>query len=69
MTKLTTQARDRLPKQDFALPGRRYPVEDIAHARNALARVSQDGTPEEQDEVRRKVAKLYPELRQKDEAR
>lgn len=66
MAKLTTQARDNLPGRSFALKGRRYPIEDIVHARNALARVSQDGTPAEQDEVRRKVSRLYPGLRHKD---
>ncbi len=65
MTKLTTETRESLPERSFALAGRRYPIEDIAHARNALARVSQDGTPAEQEEVRRKVHKLYPELKQK----
>lgn len=41
MAKLTTQARTKLPKSDFALPGGRYPVEDKAHARDAKARASQ----------------------------
>jgi hypothetical protein len=41
MTKLTTDARKKLPKSDFALPGGRYPVEDKAHARDAKARASQ----------------------------
>jgi len=41
-------------------------MEDIIHARNALARVAQDGTPTEKDKVRRKVGKVYPELKQKD---
>ena len=62
MAKLTTKARNRLPEGSFALLGRRYPIEDIIHARNALARVSQDGTPAEQVKVRRKVSRLYPEL-------
>ena len=66
MTKLTTKTRDSLPNSSFALPGRRYPMEDIIHARNALARVAQDGTPTEKDKVRRKVSKVYPELKQKD---
>ncbi len=66
MTKLTTRRRNSLPARSFALPGRRYPIEDLAHARNALARVSQDGTPEEKAEVRRKVERLYPELRHKE---
>jgi hypothetical protein len=41
MTKLTTAERKKLPASDFALPGRRYPVEDKAHARDAKARASQ----------------------------
>jgi len=64
LTKLTTKVRNSLPEHNFALSGRRYPIEDIAHARNALARVSQDGTPAEQREVRRKVHGLYPDLGQ-----
>ncbi|AGT07990.1 hypothetical protein [Paracoccus aminophilus] len=42
MSKLTTTSRDALPDSDFALPGRRYPVEDAAHARNAKARAAQE---------------------------
>ena len=38
---LTTARRKKLPASDFALPGRRYPVEDKAHARDAKARASQ----------------------------
>jgi hypothetical protein len=41
MAKLTTAARNKLPASDFALPGRRYPIEDKAHARDAKARASQ----------------------------
>jgi hypothetical protein len=41
MAKLTTRARKVLPKSAFAGPGRSYPVEDKAHARNAKARASQ----------------------------
>jgi hypothetical protein len=41
MSKLTTAARKKLPKSDFALPGGRFPVEDKAHARDAKARASQ----------------------------
>jgi hypothetical protein len=54
-----------MPTGEFALPGRRYPVEDKAHARNALSRVSQDGTPAEKATVRRKVHRLFPGLKQK----
>jgi hypothetical protein len=41
MAKLTTSARKALPSSSFAGPGRSYPVEDKSHARNALARASQ----------------------------
>jgi hypothetical protein len=64
MAKLTTATRKKIPTSEFALPGRRYPIEDEAHARNALARVSQDGTPAEKTTVRRKVQRLFPDLKQ-----
>lgn len=40
MAKLTTKERKKLPKADFAGPGRSYPVEDKSHAQNAKARAS-----------------------------
>jgi len=64
MAKLTTATRKKIPTSKFALPGRRYPVEDEAHARNALSRVSQDGKPAEKATVRRKVHRLFPGLKQ-----
>ena len=64
MTKLTAAARRKIPDSKFALPGRRYPIEDVAHARNALARVAQDGTPAEKAIVRRKVRRLLPGLKE-----
>lgn len=57
---LTAKSRNALPDESFALPGRRYPIHDARHARNALARVAQHGTPAEQAAVRAKVAKRYP---------
>ncbi len=42
MAKLSTKARNKLPKKEFAEPGeRKYPVNDKAHAKNAKARASQ----------------------------
>lgn len=42
MAKLTTKKRNALPKDEFALPGKRaYPVPDASHAKNAKARASQ----------------------------
>jgi len=64
MTKLTTATRRKIPAGEFALPGRRYPIEDEAHARNAMARVSQDGTPAEKATVRRQVRRRFPDLKQ-----
>jgi hypothetical protein len=42
MARLTTQARKKLPSDKFALSGRRYPIEDKAHARDAKARASRE---------------------------
>lgn len=42
MSKLTTKARDALPKSDFGLPGKKaYPMPDASHAANAKARATQ----------------------------
>ena len=40
-----------------------YPIHDLPHARNALARVAQHGSPEEKRRVRRAVYTKYPSLR------
>lgn len=42
----------------------KYPIPDKKHARNALARVSQFGSPGERQAVRSKVYSKYPELRE-----
>lgn len=58
---LSTKDRKKLSKNLFALPGKRkYPIPDKAHARNALARVAQNGTPAEQKKVKAAVKKRYP---------
>jgi hypothetical protein len=57
---LTSAVRGKIKPKNFALPGRRYPIENPAHARNALARVSQFGSPAEKAAVRAKVHKKYP---------
>lgn len=63
MAKLTGPARKKLKLSDFAVKkGREYPVEDIAHARNALSRVSANGTSAEKSMVRRAVASKYPSV-------
>jgi len=66
MAKLTAQGRKRIKSSNFALPAeRKYPIQDIAHARNALARVAQHGTPSEKAQVRRAVYRKYPSLKKK----
>lgn len=65
MAKLTYKQRKKLKGSSFVFPGeRRYPIMDITHARNALSRVSQFGTPEEKMKVRRKVKNKYPGIKQ-----
>lgn len=68
MARLTAAARRRVPASKTGLPGKRtkkggavsgsYPMPDKAHARNALARVSQYGTPAEKARVRSKANKI-----------
>lgn len=60
MSKLTSKERSSLSSKSFAGPHRSYPIEDASHARNALARVAQHGSPAEKAEVRAKVHKKYP---------
>jgi hypothetical protein len=63
MAKLTAKARKAIPTKSFAEPkGRKYPIEDKSHARNALARVSQHGSPAEKSKVRAAVKRKYPSM-------
>lgn len=48
-----------MPASDFALPGRRYPIEDKAHARDALARVAMFGTSTMQREVKAAIKRKF----------
>jgi len=41
MAKLTAAARKKMPKKEFAGPGKSYPIENKSHAANAKARASQ----------------------------
>jgi hypothetical protein len=66
---LSTKDRKKLGKKSFALPGqRKYPIPDKPHARNALARVAQHGTPAEQKKVRAAVKKRFPSIGNKKKA-
>ena len=59
---LTTLGRKHIKEDNFALPDKRYPIHDKAHARNALARVAQFGTPEEQAKVKAAVHAKFPDM-------
>jgi hypothetical protein len=66
MAKLTKGQRDRLSPKSFAGPDRSYPIPDRSHARNALSRVSQFGSPEVKAKVRSAVHRKYPGIGKKD---
>ena len=59
MATLTAASRKALPSSAFALPGRRYPINDAGHARAALSRAAANATPSEQATIRRKVKARY----------
>ena len=62
----STKKRKKLSKKSFALPNKRkYPIPDKTHARNALARVAQNGTPAEQRKVKAAVKKRFPSIGKK----
>ncbi len=65
MAVLSTTARKRLPKSDFAVPSKEpgsgsYPIPDIAHIGAARARAKQFGGPGVQAAVERKIAQKFP---------
>lgn len=64
---LSPSARRALPKSDFVFPEKApgpgsYPIPNRAHARNALARVVQHGTADEQERVKAAVHARYPDI-------
>jgi uncharacterized protein YcfJ len=60
---LSSESRSDLSKGQFAIPeGRKYPIHDEVHARNALARVSQFGSSDEKARVRAAVHSKYPHI-------
>ncbi|MFJ7297538.1 DUF6582 domain-containing protein [Streptomyces collinus] len=64
MAKLKAKQRKKLPKKSFALPGKRkYPIPDKSHARNALARASQNESKATQKKIRARVTKKFPSLK------
>jgi len=59
MAKLNAADRKKLSESSFALPNRRYPINDKNHAVNAKARVEQHGSPYEKRAVKAAVKKKY----------
>lgn len=59
---LDAKKRNALDSSDFALPGRRYPIDTPARARAALARVKQFGKEGEEAKVKAAVKKKYPNM-------
>lgn len=66
MAKLTYEERKEMPKSEFVEPKKRkYPIPDLSHARNALARVSQNGSSNEKAMVRAEVKRRFPTIKSK----
>lgn len=63
--RLTTKERNNIPGKEFAGPNRSYPINDKAHARNALSRVSQFGSSALQSKVRAAVHRKFPDIGKK----
>jgi hypothetical protein len=63
MAKLTTRTRKVVPNSSFVFPDKRsYPIPDASHARNALARVAQHGTPYQKKKVSAAVHRRFPKI-------
>lgn len=61
MARLTAKTRKAIKTSDFAVKkGRKYPIENISHARNALARASGKAVA---GKVKAAVYKKYPSLK------
>jgi hypothetical protein len=51
-----------IPKGDFAVPPSGYPIDTPGRARDALSRVSANGTPKEKAQVKAAVRAKYPNI-------
>ncbi len=64
MAVLTAKTRDALPASDFVFPKERaYPIHDVEHARDALARGAQYETGARLAKIRSAVHRRYPEIK------
>lgn len=63
MARLTTNARNKLPAHQFALPeSRQFPIPNLEHARYALQDMAHEPA-QRQEEIRRAVTARYPQLK------
>lgn len=72
---LSAKERQGMPSSDFALPGKgngpkgagagSYPIPDRSHARNALARASQNASPSDAAKIRAAVHRKFPTIGEK----
>ena len=69
MSVLTTKGRKALSAKSFAGPDRSYPINDMSHARNALSRVSANGSDALKAQVRAAVHKKFPGIGKMDGGR
>lgn len=63
MARLTTKTRGALPASDFAGHGRTYPINNLSHAREAIAMVDAHGGPALQERVKAAVHRKYPGIK------
>lgn len=64
-TNPTPKQRQKMPDSQFGLPAqKKYPIDTVARARNALARAAQNATPAEQAQIKRRVKSKYPQIQQ-----
>ncbi len=67
--KLSYQARKHIADHEFVFPKhRKYPIQDIEHARDALSRASGSHNPAVKSKVFREVYRRYPQLRKRGSA-
>jgi len=63
MARLSSSKRNSLPAKSFAQPGKRaYPINDRAHAANALSRASRFASPSAKAAIKGKVCARYPSM-------
>lgn len=75
MARLSFKSKQRLSKKTFATAPTKaakkkgakgsYPIPDASHARNALSRVSEFGSPAQKAQVRAAVKKHFPGIGKK----